>query len=87
MLSAGTSVSQARIGCCAVRFRRLWHRILGERRTCLVTGSAAKGGWREAREERAGKREAGPVESLGVSVCVRTQGGNKKQGITTSFDH
>ena len=33
-----------------------------------------------------GKREAGPVESLGVSVRVRTRGG-KRQGITASFDH
>ena len=30
--------------------------------------------------------EAGPVESLGVSVHVRIRGG-KKQGITISFDH
>ena len=30
--------------------------------------------------------KAGPVESLGVSVRVRTRGG-KRQGITTSFDH
>ena len=35
-----------------------------------------------------GKREAGPVESLGVSVRVRTRGKKRrKQGITTSFDH
>ena len=32
------------------------------------------------------QREAGPVESLGVSVRVRTRG-RKIQGITTSFDH
>ena len=32
--------------------------------------------------------EAGPVESLGVSVRVRTRGGKtKQQGITTSFGH
>ena len=30
--------------------------------------------------------EAGPVESLGVSVRVRTRG-RKIQGLTTSFDH
>ena len=36
--------------------------------------------------EEEAEAEASPVESLGVSVRVRTRGG-KIQGTTTSFDH
>ena len=43
--------------------------------------AAAALGFVEALRKRKRKREAGPVESLGVSVCMRTRGGNKNEAL------